>query len=281
MGTTAIIAMNNLDAHRAMVIAHRTNDAFATGLLTASIKALKAELAKRIVRVTFLKKDGTITSRNATTTPSYAGQFINGAVKSTVVPVQHQRKQTADVENDHVPAFGQIFSAKRPNNLRIFPQNMEHYLLLKQRTDSVAPQYIQKQLLLPPIAQKAVNAAVPHRFIGDVAFGIQNRMIDHGIDHIGFAVVEPVEYFAGKTGASAKIADGDIIIRAAAQHFQHIPFKITLLLRCFFRSALTIHKNPPSISFLLDYKSFSPLSMVETTKTKFHVFTQKAQFPLF
>ncbi len=27
MGTTAIIAMNNIDAHRAMVIAHRTNDA--------------------------------------------------------------------------------------------------------------------------------------------------------------------------------------------------------------------------------------------------------------
>ena len=78
MATTAIIAMNNLDSHRAMVIAHRTNDAFATGMLTASIKALKAELAKRIVRVTFLKKDGTITTRNATTTPSYAGQFING-----------------------------------------------------------------------------------------------------------------------------------------------------------------------------------------------------------
>ena len=78
METTSLIVMNNLDAHRAMVIAHRTNDAFATGMLTASIKALKAELAKRIVRVTFLKKDCTITTRNATTTPSYAGQFING-----------------------------------------------------------------------------------------------------------------------------------------------------------------------------------------------------------
>ena len=78
MGTTAVIAMNNLDAHRAMVIAHRTNDAFATGMLTASIKALKAELAKRIVKITFLKKDGTITTRHATTTPSYAGQFVNG-----------------------------------------------------------------------------------------------------------------------------------------------------------------------------------------------------------
>lgn len=77
-GTTAIIAMNNLDAHRAMVIAHRTNNAFATGILTASIKALKAELAKRIVKITFLKKDGTITTRHATTTPSYAGQFVNG-----------------------------------------------------------------------------------------------------------------------------------------------------------------------------------------------------------
>ena len=78
METTAIISMNNLDAHRAMVIANRTNDAFATGMLTVSIKALKAELAKRIVRITFLKKDGTITTRNATTTPSYAGKFING-----------------------------------------------------------------------------------------------------------------------------------------------------------------------------------------------------------
>ena len=47
MRTTSIIAMNNLDAHRAMVIANRTNDAFATGMLTASSKSLKAELAKR------------------------------------------------------------------------------------------------------------------------------------------------------------------------------------------------------------------------------------------
>ena len=76
--TTAIIAMNNIDALRALVIANRTNDAFATGMLTASIKALKAELAKRIVKLTFLKKDGTITTRHATTTPSYAGQFVNG-----------------------------------------------------------------------------------------------------------------------------------------------------------------------------------------------------------
>ena len=76
--TTAIIAMNNIDALRALVIANRTNDAFATGMLTASIKALKAELAKRIVKLTFLKKDGTITTRHATTTPSFAGQFVNG-----------------------------------------------------------------------------------------------------------------------------------------------------------------------------------------------------------
>ena len=53
--TTSIITMNNLDAHRAMVIAHRTDNAFVTGMLTASIKALKAELAKRIVSITFLK----------------------------------------------------------------------------------------------------------------------------------------------------------------------------------------------------------------------------------
>jgi hypothetical protein len=74
--TTSIIAMNNLDAHRAMVIAHRTDNAFITGMLTASIKALKAELTKRIVKLTFLKKDGTITTRHATCTPSYVDQFL-------------------------------------------------------------------------------------------------------------------------------------------------------------------------------------------------------------
>ena len=41
--TTSIITMNNLDAHRAMVIAQRTENAFIAGMLTASIKALKAE----------------------------------------------------------------------------------------------------------------------------------------------------------------------------------------------------------------------------------------------
>ena len=43
--------MNNLDAHRAMTIANRTNDAFVSGMLTASIKSLKAELTKRIIAV--------------------------------------------------------------------------------------------------------------------------------------------------------------------------------------------------------------------------------------
>ena len=76
--TTSIIAMNNLDAHRAMVIAHRTDNAFVTGMLTASIKALKAELAKRIVKLTFLKKDGTITTRFATCLPSLTVRHIVG-----------------------------------------------------------------------------------------------------------------------------------------------------------------------------------------------------------
>lgn len=73
---TSIIAMNKLDARRAMVIANRINNAFVTGMLTASIKALKAELAKRIVKITFLKKDGTVTTRHATCTPSYVDQFL-------------------------------------------------------------------------------------------------------------------------------------------------------------------------------------------------------------
>lgn len=73
---TSIIAINNLDAYRAMVIANRTDNAFVAGMLTASIKALKAELTKRIVKITFLKKDGSITTRHATCAPSYVDQFL-------------------------------------------------------------------------------------------------------------------------------------------------------------------------------------------------------------
>ena len=70
--------MTNIDAYRASVIASRTNDAFATGMLTASIKVLKQELAKRIVKLTFLKKDGTITTRFGTCLPSLTRRHING-----------------------------------------------------------------------------------------------------------------------------------------------------------------------------------------------------------
>ena len=75
---TAIVSLNSIDAHRAIVIINRTQDAFAAGLLTASIHALKQELAKRIVKITFLKKDNTITSRFATTLPSMTQKHING-----------------------------------------------------------------------------------------------------------------------------------------------------------------------------------------------------------
>lgn len=76
--TTSIITLNSADAYRALVIAHRTQDAFAAGLLTASIRALKMEMAKRIVKVTFMKKDGTITTRYATTLPMMTGHYVNG-----------------------------------------------------------------------------------------------------------------------------------------------------------------------------------------------------------
>lgn len=75
---TSIITMNGLDAHRALVIINRTQDAFVAGMLTSSIHALKAEMAKRIVKITFLKKDNTITTRYATTLPSMTQKHING-----------------------------------------------------------------------------------------------------------------------------------------------------------------------------------------------------------
>ena len=76
--SSSLIIMTNIDAYRASVIASRTNDAFATGMLTASIKVLKQELAKRIVKITFLKKDGTVTTRHATTLHSLTETRING-----------------------------------------------------------------------------------------------------------------------------------------------------------------------------------------------------------
>lgn len=78
MNATSIIAMNNNDIRRALVIANRTQDTFATGMLVSSIHTLKAELQKRVVKVTFLKKDGTVTSRFATTMPKLAARHING-----------------------------------------------------------------------------------------------------------------------------------------------------------------------------------------------------------
>ncbi|MBO8483663.1 MAG: DUF2693 domain-containing protein [Bacteroidetes bacterium] len=74
----AIITMTNVDVHRAIVIAHRTEDMFLTGMLTSAIKTLKSELARRIVKITFLKKDGTLAVRYGTTIPALAGRHING-----------------------------------------------------------------------------------------------------------------------------------------------------------------------------------------------------------
>lgn len=75
---TSIVPMNGLDAHRALVILNRTQNAFVAGMLTSSIRTLKAEMEKRIVKITFLKKDNTITTRFATTLPSMTSKHING-----------------------------------------------------------------------------------------------------------------------------------------------------------------------------------------------------------
>lgn len=75
---TSIVPLNSLDAHRALVLLNRTQNAFVAGMLTSSIRTLKAEMEKRIVKVTFLKKDNTITTRFATTLPSMTRSHING-----------------------------------------------------------------------------------------------------------------------------------------------------------------------------------------------------------
>lgn len=76
--STTIVPLSSLDAHRALVILNRTQDAFVAGMLTSSIRTLKAEMEKRIVKVTFLKKDGTITTRFATTLPDMTRNYVNG-----------------------------------------------------------------------------------------------------------------------------------------------------------------------------------------------------------
>ncbi len=75
---TSIVPMNGLDAHRALVLLNRTQNAFVAGMLTSSIRILKAEMEKRIVKLTFLKKDNTVTTRFATTLPSMTRSHING-----------------------------------------------------------------------------------------------------------------------------------------------------------------------------------------------------------
>lgn len=74
----SVVSLNSIDAHRAIVIYNRTNNQFATGLLTASIHNLKNELEKRIVRICYMKKDGNITTRYATTLPQMTKNHING-----------------------------------------------------------------------------------------------------------------------------------------------------------------------------------------------------------
>lgn len=77
--TTAIATLNSNEAHRAMVIANRTNNVFLAGLMTARIADLKRRMQTGVVGFTFLKADGkTITHRYGTTMPGLAKSHING-----------------------------------------------------------------------------------------------------------------------------------------------------------------------------------------------------------
>lgn len=76
---TAIVTMTSKDAHRAMVIASRTGNAFIAGMQMARVSELKQRMQKEVVGFTFLKADGrTITHRYGTTMPALAQRHING-----------------------------------------------------------------------------------------------------------------------------------------------------------------------------------------------------------
>lgn len=75
---TAVVALENKALKRALVINSRIHNPFMTGVITERVSELKRRMQREVVEIEFLKKDGTITRRFATTMGSLAGKHING-----------------------------------------------------------------------------------------------------------------------------------------------------------------------------------------------------------
>lgn len=74
-----IVAINNVELNRAIVINSRVGNSFLAGFQSARVADLKRRMQTGVVGFTFLKADGkTITHRYGTTMPGLAKSHING-----------------------------------------------------------------------------------------------------------------------------------------------------------------------------------------------------------
>lgn len=72
MENMAIVSMTSKDVRMARVIASRIGDSFLTGVLVAQVAELKKRMMNSVVCFEFCKKNGEVTRRWGTTSPSLA-----------------------------------------------------------------------------------------------------------------------------------------------------------------------------------------------------------------
>ena len=78
MENVAIVAMSSKDVKRASVISSRISNPFLTGVLVAQIAELKKRMMNSVVCFEFVKKNGELTRRWGTTSPSLAVATTTG-----------------------------------------------------------------------------------------------------------------------------------------------------------------------------------------------------------
>lgn len=78
MENVAIVSMTGNDVRRAKVIASRIGDSFLTGVLVAQVAELKNRMMNSVVCFEFCKKNGEVTRRWGTTSPSLSAATTTG-----------------------------------------------------------------------------------------------------------------------------------------------------------------------------------------------------------
>ena len=78
MENMAIVSMTSKDVRMARVIASRIGDSFLTGVLVAQVAELKKRMMNSVVCFEFCKKNGEVTRRWGTTSPSLSVATTTG-----------------------------------------------------------------------------------------------------------------------------------------------------------------------------------------------------------